>query len=469
MNDQKGNDYDVPTEWMPSANFAFRPASEISELYSMDATFIISSSSSSSLSGEENSPPSRRRSTFVSSDTPRTPTIKVTGPDKEAQRSRMRSVDEDVKVMDRPRLRKKSATAPPCGMNMPGYTPQAPRRASSARRGELNTIQGRTAQQKTYVTNPQAVGKRHEGEQVVGQKRMPPPVQPPPWLPRNDEQSVNNRLANNGSFSRKARVRKTLNDKNLGRLSIVDFESHGLLSSPRSMMITPRELYAIPEKRSTDREPSSSSAQDPSSPHSVKARRSIMSNQSPLSPRFQQSRRGHSRKPKGKNMRQDTWQRIYVPGVIRLEKHPATLRKDSVATLDPFDQAVEPQGKRYSDMIVLNSLAMFFADLSVVEDATEQCLDRFWCDTRPVSRYVTHEQPSIASIQEVPESLKKPQNAWGPRGSRFSFSSASSSSSMPPTGTPMRQRDKLRRLLSPAFVGSAKKTPGGSGHQGDIS
>jgi len=474
----KGRDYyDIPAEWIPSSNFANRPWSEISELNPMDATFIISSSSSSSssLSGTEDLPTPRRRDAFNSPTTPRTPTIKVTGPHEEAQRSRMRSVDEDAKIMDRPRLRKKSATAPPGGMNVHSYSPQPPRRAISARPGQLETIKGRTSQQETYVTNPVAVRKRIDEEQSGRRKQSPQLGRPPPRPPREDEKREAFQLTNNarlsGSFSQKARVKKTLDDKNLGRLSIVDFESRGLLSSPRSMMNTPRELYAIPEKISTDQAPSHSTNQDPSSPDSVRARRSIMSNLSPLSPRTMQSRRARSRKKEGKRLRQAGGQQIYVPGEIRLEKHPATLRKGSVATLDPFDEQVEPRGKRYSDMIVLNSVTMFFAELSVVEDASEQCLDRFWCDTEEPRHVASQKKLSITSIEEAPvPGSPKQASTWSPRGSRFSFSSASSSSSMPSSVTPMRQRDRLRRLLSPAFTGSAKtKTPADSGHQSGTS
>lgn len=461
--------YDLPSEWMPSANFANRPTSDISKIYSMDATNFISSSSSSSssLSGNEEGPKFRRRSASRPPDSPQTPSIRVTGPYEEHERSRMRSVDEDAKIMDRPRLRKKSATAPPGGINIQSHVPQPPqppRRALSARPGALETIQGRNAQQETYVTNPLVVRQRLEREQS-GRHQMPQPGRPPPRPPRADERDFGDRLTHrtrlSASFSQKARVKKTLDDKNLSRLSIVDFEARGLLSSPRtprSMMHTPHELYAIPEKRSTARSPLS--RQGPSSPHANEARISILSNLSPLSPQFQQSLLERPRKKKGKKIHEVGRKRIYVPGPIRLEPHPASSRKGSVATLNPFDEAGETRSKRYSDMIVLNSLTMFFADLSDIEDATEQCLDRFWRDPEPQRRHVASasHKPSITSVEEmrVPEIPGKPQNRWSPRDSRFSFSSASSSSSMPPPGAPKHKRDKLKRLLSPAFVGSAK-------------
>jgi hypothetical protein len=424
---------------------------------------MISSPSSSSLSGDEDAPIPERRLTMKPPPTPRTPTIRVISQDEEEQRSRTRSVSDDVKVSDRPRLRKKSATAPPGGMGVPGYAPQPPRRAISARVGEMNTIQGRTPEQETYVTDPLAVRKVMDRKQEEQRKQQPQPPRPsPPQPPRHDEIRRKNQLTIKGqrigSFSQKARVRKTLDDKKLGLLNthIVDFESKGLLTSPTSLLSTPRELYPIPEKRSAGQEHLYVSPEDPTSPHSIAARSSIMSI---LSPRSQQSRRMRSRKKKRHTERQQ----IYIPGAIRLEQHPAQLRKGSVASLDPFEETTDTRGKRYSDMIVLNSLTMFFAELSVLEDATEACLDRYWRDTEPPPpRQVA--KPSITSVQEMiaaPESQKveKPQSLWSHRGSRFSFSSASSTASSPAPGTPgtpMRQRDRLKRLLTPGFGGLTK-------------
>jgi hypothetical protein len=398
---------------------------------SMDATFMILSPSSSSVSGDEDAPIPERRLTMKPPPTPRTPTTRVASQDEEEQRSRMRTVSDDVKVSDRPRLRKKSATAPPGGMSVPGYAPQPPRRAISARVGEMNTIQGRTPEQETYVTDSLAIRKVLERKQEGQRKQQQPqPARPSPaQLPRHDEIRRNNQLTIKGqrisSFSQKARVRKTLDDKKLGVLNthIVDFESRGLLTSPTSLLRTPRELYPIPEKHSAGQKHLHASPEDPTSPHSIAARSTIMSI---MSPRPQQSRRMRSRKKK----RQTEWQQLYIPGAIRLEPHPAQLRKGSVASLDPFEETTDTRGKRYSDMIVQNSLTMYFAELSILEDATEECLDRYWRDTEPPPpRHVA--KPSITSVEEiiaVPESSRpeRPQSLWSHRGSRFSFSSASS-------------------------------------------
>ena len=377
-------------------------------------------------------------------------------PTDDIQRSRTRGSSNDLKIMDRPRV-KMSATAPPGTSSLP-YTPQPPRRAISVRLGQSNTLKGRTTQQENAVTAPLVVNGFFDGEQVGPHKQLPQPTRP-----LLGEQSENSELTRDAqlasSFSQKSRVKIALNDKNLGQLNtkIVDFESRGLLSSPTSMLNTPREQYSIPVKHST--------TQDPSSPHSIDARRSIMSSlsrtsSSPVHPatqsRYAPIHNGGTRKtrPTGR-------QRIYVPGVIRLEEHHAMLRKDSVATLDPFDEAIEPRVKRFSDMIVLDSIIVYFKELGVIEDATERCLDRYWRDTEHPPRHVADSRKSsVTSIEEAPQkSFGKPQDRWSSHGSRFSFSSASSTASLPPIGTPMRQRDRLRRLLSPAFPGSAFLKP----------
>lgn len=449
MNDRQRAYYDVPVTPGPSANFANRPITDISGLLLVDETFMISSSSSSSLSDAADVPAAALES-------PTTPTIRVTFPNEEEQQPRGRSMNNDENVADRPRLRKKSATAPPGGIatSAPGYAPQLPRRAISARVGETEGIQGRTPQQ-TYGTNPWSA---REVQQSERSKRPPQsPRLPPSRPPRSEElerpsSEVTIRAPSPESFSQKARVRKTLESKNVGRLNtrIVDYESRGLLSSPTSMLNTPCELYRIAEKHPAG---NAHWRADPYGPHSVDARWSILSS---ISPRSQQSHRVRSRKKGSKRSRQAEKQRIYVPGPIRLEGHRAQLRKGSDASLGPFDEGAATKGKKYSDTIVLNSMTMYFAELSVLEDASEACLDRYWRDTKPpVPRHVV--KPSVSSIEEIPivESPRRPSITSTTRGSRFSSSSASSSS----TTAPMRQRDRLKRLLTPGFTSSGKWIP----------
>ncbi|KAF2030047.1 hypothetical protein EK21DRAFT_100782 [Setomelanomma holmii] len=456
MVDETKDYYDLPTEWLPTANFAGRPTSEISELNLMDGlwTFIISSSSSSSSSEVEDGPTQSSRNTVKSSHTEpdalQQPSLEMASPGDVSPKARGRRLSDDVKVMERPRLRKKSATTPPGGFGMPDHAPQLPRRAVSARQGRSNTTKKRNP--KPYVAGMSLLAAREEGGNGAGgpvvQHAPPTGALPQPQQTRHQSEDAQNgrdaRLSD--SFSQKARVRKTLVDKNLQRLDIriVDFEARGLLSSPLSMLNTPRELYVIPEQQPM--------RQNPTSPQPIDARRSILhclskSTSSTRHPKAQE--RQYSRPER---------QRIYLPGTICLEEDPAMLRRDSVATRDPFDKAIKPRGKSFSDMVMLDGITMYFEEFNIIQEATEQCLDQYWCDTSRGQHRAAGSRPSsVTSVEEpTPKSPRKPQSGRSPHNSRFSFSSTSSTSSQPRAGTPtVRQRDRLRKLLSPVFPGSA--------------
>jgi hypothetical protein len=446
--------YDIPSELLPSSNFANRPASEISDVNLVDGlwTFIYSSGSSSSSSElEDTVTPTGPRDAAESleSESGALPELEatVTNQTIHTPQPRLRSLSNDMKIKERSQSRRKAATAPPGTLTTPDYAPQPPRRAISARpttskeRGRRQAV--RSADRSDF--------RRKRDEDLKG------PQRPLPSLPILEVQGDSSQTLKDTqlprSFSQRPRVIKTLNEKKLARLQtdIVDFESRGLLSSPRSMLNTPREMYAIPEKVSTSEAPSS-----PSSPHAKKAQRSIVSSLSGTSPKQHLSRARHCKSMYDVHTKRSNLsgqKQIYVPGAIRLEEHPAKLRKDSVASLEPFAKEVGFDSRRNSDMIVLDNITVFFDELGVVEDATEACLDRYWYDVASARTSII----TITSIDETPAtSVEKPQQGRSTQGpSRFSFSSASSSSSQARNGTPMmRQRDKLRRLLSPAFPGS---------------
>ncbi|KAL5121256.1 hypothetical protein ACEQ8H_000724 [Pleosporales sp. CAS-2024a] len=283
-----------------------------------------------------------------------------------------------------------------------------------------------------------------------------------------------------GSFSQRARVRRTLDEKKVKRLNtdMVDLESRGLLSAPRSILNTPRELYAMPEKGAAMDKPSSPSS--PSSPQAQDARRCIMSSLSGDHFSLHMRTSQHQQLVPGTpRLYPKRLVPMYLPGPIVLEKAFAQLRKDSVASLDPFTKHVEPRVRRHSDLAVMDSMAAFFDDLGVMEEASEECLDMFWQGTcRVWHDKADSRRSSILSVGEPvlshAEAVQSGPRAEGlpVQGSRFSFSSASSSStSLPRNGTPTRQRDKLRRLLSPAFAGSAflrAATPSLSASQGRV-
>ncbi|KAF1912303.1 hypothetical protein BDU57DRAFT_459097 [Ampelomyces quisqualis] len=449
MADSKKDYYDLPTEWIPSSNFANRPASEISDINSMDGlrTFVCSSESSpASSETEECLTPVVQDATKPSLselDAPTGPLIVVSGPTNDVPRLRQRSFSNDVELLERPSLRKKADTAPPGALSLPDYAPQLPRRAISTRLDPSKSEKGCMPQQTSRVTDP-SVFRGASGDRQGPKARLPPIPQP---ATQSDNSKSLGAAQPLGSFSQRARVRKTLDDRNVGRLNTNIVES---ISRPNSMLKTPRELYAIPEKNIPQQEPSS-----PSSPHAMYARKSIMSSLAGSSSTLRLSRASRPQ-PTDEYINAGR-QPVYTPGAVCLEQHPAKLRKDSVASLDPFAKDIEPRGKRYSDMIVLDSVVIYFADFGIMEDETECCIDRFWLDACRVPCRVVHtpRSPSITSVDPPLKSLETSQSEQSRQGSQFSFSSASSSMTQPRSGTPIRQRDKIRRLLSPAFSSSA--------------
>jgi hypothetical protein len=460
MNDSTRDYYDIPAEWIPSPNFAGRPASEISEINLMDGlwTFMSSSGSSSSSSEHDDIPTPIPRDVAESTEAehviPQRLEITVTGPDFVTPQPRRTSLSKDVNVHDRPILLEKASSSPSGGFTTPNYAPQPPIRAISARLGTSRSNRGTLPQREDSAIDPFSFEGAQDDKRVGPQGRLP---SPPKHMDSGHGSSVIGDTKLPGSFSQKERVRRTLDERNVARLrtDIVDFESRGLLSSPISMLSTPRELYPISEKCPAVDEPLS-----PSSPQAKDARRSIMSSLSGngsslyLLKLHRQTSMHDDRIVK---MYPPGWQPIYLPGPISLEKHPAQLRKDSVASLDPFAKELEPRVRRHSDMIVLDSITGYFDDFGVMEDPTEACFDMFWRHTHQAPDEVADARKcSITSVEEPP--LRSPESQRSRRslqGSRFSFSSVSSSSSLPRTGTPMRQRDRLKKLLSPAFPSSA--------------
>lgn len=450
--------YDIPPEWIPSSNFANRPASEISEITLIDGvgTFVYLSGSSSSstetVSVSTPKPQDAVESPTLGIITSPGPTITVSAPSEDdVSKARARSLSDDTRMLERPVMRK-AATAPPGTLSLPEYKPQLPRRAISARPRRPKRAGENGPQQLRLMTGPFAMKKAGNENRAGPQEQL---HIPPQLAKATDHKHAWKDAKLPGSFSEKARVRKPLDGKNLGLLKtdIMDDASGSL--SPMSIIDTPRELYAIPEKHII----ASAEMYSPSSPHAKDARRSIMSSLSGKTPPLHLNKNRLSKAMINDHinaMYLKGWRQVYLPGPISLEQHPAKLRKDSVASLEPFAKEVEPRGRRQSEMIILDSIAAFFDDFALTEEATEFCLDRYWLHTdRAPSSVAPDRKFSVTSVEEtLLKSPEKPRSGSTLQASRFSFSSASSSSSLPRSGTPKRQRDKLKRLLSPAFPGS---------------
>ena len=154
--------YDIPDDELPSANFAARPTSDISELDPLDVgglwTFFDFASSSSDITKDDiDGSPTPTASTpetllmpqpELPNTPPDTPAIKLTSPSRrQSLRERLRSVGDVAALIRRPSTRQKATTAPPGAFNSAEYFPQVPRRAMSARLEKRDAARARHSRQ----------------------------------------------------------------------------------------------------------------------------------------------------------------------------------------------------------------------------------------------------------------------------------------------------------------------------------
>jgi hypothetical protein len=185
------------------------------------------------------------------------------------------------------------------------------------------------------------------------------------------------------SFSEKARVQETLERKNMDplRTPFIDFESKALPGTPGSMVTTPREFYRGDSDDETIRKPPGGPRSDNSSLRLPSTTSRAKHFSLPLIPDVQGRttlRRSSSEAAKVKKTCEGG--NVYMPGPIVLEE-----KMDDM--MDLFDESVtEPKGKRFSDMIALDSVVCYFQDLGVVAESSEECLDRYWVPDKRAGR-----------------------------------------------------------------------------------
>lgn len=447
-------------------NFAHRPSSDISMLDGLTFMSFSPSSSDNESDGSTSRPPSTTKHlewALSRPEEPKRPKITVTAPSGEAPQSRSRSLSEDGKTLERPRLRKKAQTAPPGALSPSNYVPPQPRRAVSTRIGHSNTMKRRSPQ-----SDPE-IGSSSTARTALSEKNARPQRQLPEVTPTmkcadtvgtggKQEEPAN-------SFSRKARVMQALKKKQIRMLNTdnSDFKPKKLSSSPSSMLSTPKELYAIQEQHSKNESVPGLRTRN---------RKSIMSI-SPMSrsPSVQSETRSANELVQGASgdVCVDETRRIYLPGPICLEERPMKPRKDSCASMDLYDHVRETKANSFSDMVCLDGIVMFFEEFGVVEQVKEETLDKFWLSESQKDRdALSARRLSLSSTED--KVSKGHSQAPSPRGAKFYFSSASSTASLPSTsGTQKRQRTRLRKFLSPALPGSAfLKTPASLGKQQEI-
>lgn len=444
--------YDIPIELLPTPIFANRPASEISMLDGM--TFMMSSLEDED-EEEETTAQSQNRDnlmewTLSRPDITERPKITITEPSEVDSNAPSRSSRSEVKMVDRPPLKRKAQSSP-----------AQPRRALSERVGLSKTIKG-TISQRVPLDESHSSSRSHFG--IAEPRRPLPPV---PGQTKHIATAQENRGNDqNSSFSGKARVKETLKEKQMGMLNTdkAKLEAKRSPNTPNSILSTPRELYGIPECQLATESLHSDYTQDrnsvpvtPTSP-STSSRAEVSDTQS------RDEGLGHV----GRDTYLHGEKRVYLSGPIRLEEHSMKPRVDSCANEDPPDLALAAKTNRFSDMVVLDGIVMFFEDFGVVDPATEETIDKYWLDDRPKNAATgigVSRTTSITSVEETTST--SPRQAQSLRVSKFSFSSGSSSASMHPIGAAAkRQRIRLRRLLSPALPGSAfLKNPASWGQQ----
>lgn len=376
---------------------------------------------------------------------------------------RLRQLSCEATPTPRPKLERKAATAPPGVLHLyPGVKPQPPRRAISARTawpgqssGDLHrrdSVMNLSLPRLSHFGTPisrSLISRRRTTRRAVGKLGLKPRknvwrMSPPP---EKKYQLISEMLNDKKrSFSEKARVKEAMKYKNLEaiRTPFVDYKSRDLPGTPLSMAATPRELYSSSEK-GTPPLRSDSKGEKPSplrgSPNMAKHFSLPLTSDVQRRPNLK-----HSRSVASPPSRIET---VYAPGPIRLEEKIAeTPRRGSIATMELFDNGTEPKAKRFSDMVALDGIVMYFQGLGVVDESSEEGLDRFWIPDTRANRQTLSPRKPVPPVPPVPR--------------RPSFSSLPSSSGHFPTGqgarhdekqqppspsTPGRRRAGLRQLL----------------------
>jgi hypothetical protein len=458
--------YDIPDHELPSANFAARPTSEISELGFLDISGLLTytnfASSSSENTDDEDYIDHSPTPTALTPDTPfmpqpetpmtppDTPAIDVTPPSRtQSLRQRLRTVSDVVSIVRRSSMRQKAGTAPLETFDSSEYAPQVPRRAMSVRLEKRDAARGRHSRHLSSESDLKARKVLGVDETLFEEDRSRPAGSSERGKDMNQREE-SGFPPPNASFSHKLRVRETLERKQLSRLRIdlVGSEPNKFVDSPQSMLGTPVELYATPERQPQPGRFRPTSA--------INGRRGTSTPVSPEAPSpFRRPQPLSNDRFAGAEDFQHLYQtRVYVPGPLCLEKHPALLRKDSVATLDPFASAIDPVGRRPSDLMALEEIVVFFDDMGLIEEATDECIDRYWLNGQQQALQETEfDVMELEPLDPRSQQSKRSSKDASSMLSRFSFSSASSGASVQQGSPQKRQLIRLRRLLSPALPG----------------
>lgn len=459
------NYYDIPNDELPSANFAARPTGDINEPALLDidglSNFINFTSSSSEKTANGNdiddgpTPPALTPETSLmpQPDMPNTPPttsdITVTLPfGRQSLPQRLGSVSGVTTTMKRRSLWQKADTTPPGAFASAGYAPQVPRRAISARlekrnaaKRHLRHLSSETDLKAKKGMDAEETRLRNEDQILVG-----------PSQESDGEEGTENEIPQTHASFRKSKAQEATMRGQPTRLRIdfVGSESEDLEDLPQLMLCTPLEMYAMHARQPGRFSPTRAvdDRRGPSTPTSSKA----------PSPSWEPQAQSSDRVAVGEDLEdlEDLHQtRMHVTGPIDLEKHSAMLRKDSVATLDPFPSEADSIGRRPSDLMALEQIVVYFDGMGLIEEATDECLDRYWLDEQQqVPQGMDSGVMELESFSPQSQQSKRSSGDASNMHSKFLLSSASSGAPMPQGHPQKRQLIRLKKLLSPALPGS---------------
>ncbi|KAF2442279.1 hypothetical protein P171DRAFT_487530 [Karstenula rhodostoma CBS 690.94] len=342
-------------------------------------------------------------------------------------------------VVQRPRLRRHANTAPSGIVPMfpgakPQFTPQPPRRAISSTTAHAFSRSGSRERRRPSKALPltqvemSKLGRTKTRSRMSRQKskrnsggRMGPKAKPLVWRMSSPPKAFELPPEIKPSFSGRDRVKVKLKSMEMIKVGFVNTEPRGLPSASASSIVnTPNVFYKRPASVKTETPPSPAGSSTPlgsgapprgSSPlkNAISPKRSSPSSSlksaecSTSGTLF--TRAKHFSLPLSPVAQCVPWRRsmvvqgpwrnrtpvpeeskpVYIPGPIQLEeKIFATPRRNTGANVEHLDDGSVPQAKRFSDLVVLDSITMYFEAFGVATEASdadkgEKCTKGYAC------------------------------------------------------------------------------------------
>ncbi|OAL55981.1 hypothetical protein IQ07DRAFT_185125 [Pyrenochaeta sp. DS3sAY3a] len=439
--DQRVQDYyDIPSNLLPLPNFANRPATDISML---DGSLLLSPSLASLFdendedvdSAEEDRHISCKSLEFTLSrpDPLERPTITVTAPGDERS-IRKRSLSDNV--TDRPQMPLSTPVSPSGALCPPTYAPPQPRRAVSARLRPSSILKKGKSPLREFVPRR------------TSSLRIWPLTEVPDLVARDgkaEPKSLGQSHQPNHS-STKAPEKMLKDTLELSDTGSGSFASETLSTLSESL----NESTSKSEEAGTNVETTSTNQKRPR-PQSSSQRPTTCGSLSSGSSSADEDTPDFDTLARDEEILSAGQRHIYLPGPISLE----TSRRDS--SMSPCFKAM---GGRFSDMVGHDSIVMFFEEFGVVEEVTEETLDRFWLNESRRSQTPSKHSPILLSEEDekVPDRDRKSARSplgWRVHSSAASSTSLSSTRSQSPHETAKRQRMTFKSFFSGGRPGPA--------------